>query len=121
MRVLTIALLGAAFASPSFSQPTAATAPAAPAPEAAAPAPAPAAPAPQGAGGFDMASRLAAMDTSKDGKVSKEEFTTSLPEQARGFVDQLWPRLDADADGFLTKEELAALGAGFGGGRRGEQ
>lgn len=89
MRIIAIAAVAAAVAAPAFAQPP--------------------------AGAPDPAARFAAMDTNKDGKVSKEEFVATLPEQAKGMIDQFWPRLDTNSDGFLSKEELAAMPGRRGG------
>ena len=49
---------------------------------------------------------FAAMDTDKDGKVSKKEFVAAQKDAEKGakrFAD-----LDKNNDGFLTQEEMAA-------------
>lgn len=62
--------------------------------------------------------RFVAGDTNKDGKLDKKEWLASIPEQmkANATVDQLeqmWStRLDADGDGFVTKEQFMALRMG---------
>jgi Ca2+-binding EF-hand superfamily protein len=50
--------------------------------------------------GPDLAQRLLAMDTDKDGRISKEEWK-GRPE---GFA-----RMDTDQDGFLTKSEIEEI------------
>ncbi len=69
------------------------------------------------------------MDTDKDGKISKEEFSKffeglkdKLPkggdkigDKLGGFSDKIFERLDADKDGKLTKEEFEKFGGGLGG------
>lgn len=61
--------------------------------------------------------RFAAADANKDGKLDKAEFVSSLPERAQGMADQIWSsRVDADGDGFVTKEQFMALRMGPGGG-----
>jgi Ca2+-binding EF-hand superfamily protein len=53
-----------------------------------------------------------AADKNKDGKLDKAEWMSTLPEQAKAAADQLWGRLDADGDGFITKDQFLALRAG---------
>ncbi len=67
---------------------------------------------PGGAGGQDMMARMMAMDTDKDGKISKEE----LPEFLR---ERLMERADTNKDGFLDKEELEKMQAAGAAGREG--
>src|SRR5262249_34376946 len=73
----------------------------------------------QGAGGGAMVlQRLKAMDKDGDGKVSKQEFTGP---------EGLFGRLDANNDGFITKEEAESfrpaggLGGGAGAGQGSER
>lgn len=56
--------------------------------------------------------RFVAADANKDGKLDKAEFTASIPEDRRGMVDQIWGRIDADGDGFVTKEQFMAMRRG---------
>ena len=57
--------------------------------------------------------RFVAADKNKDGKLDKAEFVASLPEQAQAMADQIWSsRVDADGDGFVTKEQFMALRQG---------
>lgn len=57
--------------------------------------------------------RFVAGDTNKDGKLDKAEWTAILPEQAKAMADQMWSsRVDADGDGFVTKEQFMALRMG---------
>lgn len=64
---------------------------------------APATPDPARVAAFEKA------DVNHDGKLDKAEFTSTLPEQAQGMVDQIWGRVDADGDGFVTKEQFLAI------------
>ena len=57
-------------------------------------------------------------DTNADGKLSKDEFTASLPEARRANADMAFGRRDANTDGAITLEEFTAPG-GRGGGRPG--
>lgn len=52
--------------------------------------------------------RFVAADTNKDGKLSKEEFTASLPAQYADRADQIFPMRDADGDGSISKAEYLA-------------
>ena len=49
---------------------------------------------------------FAAMDTDKDGKISKKEFVAQQKDATKG--ENRFKQLDKDNDGFLSKEELAA-------------
>jgi EF hand len=58
------------------------------------------------------AARFDAADANKDGKLDKAEWVTSIPEQMKANidVDQAWStRVDADGNGFITKEEYMSL------------
>ena len=57
----------------------------------------------QGRGGGDMWARMSRMDEDGDGKVSADEF--------RG-PERLYTRLDADKDGYVTKQETAKMRRG---------
>lgn len=57
--------------------------------------------------------RFVAADANKDGKLDKAEWTSVLPEQAKAMADDIWSsRVDADGDGFITKEQFLALRMG---------
>ncbi len=60
----------------------------------------------------DREAVFTAADKNKDGKLDKAEWMSTLPEQAKAAADQLWGRLDADGDGFITKAQFLALRAG---------
>jgi hypothetical protein len=61
--------------------------------------------------------RFVAADANKDGKLDKAEFVSSLPERAQAMADQIWSsRVDADGDGFVTREQFLALRMGPAGG-----
>jgi hypothetical protein len=65
--------------------------------------------------------RFVAADANKDNKLDKAEFVSSLPEQAQAMADQIWSsRVDADGDGFVTKEQYLALRMGRPGGGGGQ-
>ncbi len=49
---------------------------------------------------------FAAMDTDKDGKVSKKEFVAAQKDAAKG--ESRFAQLDKNNDGFLSQEEFAA-------------
>jgi hypothetical protein len=55
------------------------------------------------------AARFDAGDADKNGKLTKAEFTASLPEQAKGMADQIWARFDPNGKGEVTKEEYLAV------------
>ncbi|MBI1362149.1 MAG: RNA polymerase subunit sigma-70 [Alphaproteobacteria bacterium] len=63
--------------------------------------------------------RFVAADTNKDGKLSKDELTAMLPDQMKDRADMMFTRMDADGDGFVTKEEFMAMRRGGGGGAGG--
>jgi hypothetical protein len=57
--------------------------------------------------------RFVAGDKNKDNKLDKAEWLAILPEQAKPMADQMWDsRVDADGDGFITKEQFMALRMG---------
>lgn len=59
------------------------------------------------------AARFEAADKNHDGKLDKAEFISSLPAEAQAMADQIWSsRVDADGDGFVTKEQFLSLRAG---------
>ena len=64
----------------------------------------------QGQGGRDPWERLARFDEDGDGKVSRDEF--------RG-PERFFDRMDADKDGFVTKEEAQNMRRGRGDRQRG--
>lgn len=52
-------------------------------------------------------------DKNNDNKLDKAEWTSILPEQAKAMAEQMWSsRVDADGDGFITKEQFLALRMG---------
>ena len=89
--LLAVATLTAAVAAPAFAQPP--------------------------AGGRGGLPTFDAMDANKDGKVTKEELTAALPEQAKSFADRIFTARDTNKDGAITKEENDAapsMGRGRG-------
>ena len=60
----------------------------------------------QAQGMRDPWDRMQRFDTNEDGKVSREEFTGP---------DRIFDRMDADKDGFVTKEEAKNMRRGRGG------
>lgn len=88
--LLTAAAFAAAFAAPALAQPP--------------------------AGGGRGLPDFATQDANKDGKVTKEELTASLPEQAKQFADRIFDTRDANKDGSISKVESDAAPAGRGGG-----
>jgi Ca2+-binding EF-hand superfamily protein len=62
--------------------------------------------------------RFVAADKNKDGKLDKAEWLASIPEQMKAnatedMLGQMWSsRVDADGDGFITKEQYLALRMG---------
>lgn len=62
--------------------------------------------------------RFVAADKNKDGKLDKAEWLASIPEQMKAnatedMLGQMWSsRIDADGDGFITKEQYLALRMG---------
>lgn len=92
-KILACAALGALIAAPAIAQPAPMT------PE-------------------QREARFVAADANKDGKLDKAEWLSILPEQAKDMADQIWSsRIDADGDGFITKEQFLALRMGPPGGR----
>ncbi|MBL8522205.1 MAG: hypothetical protein JNN20_00815 [Betaproteobacteria bacterium] len=59
--------------------------------------------------------RLKAADKNGDGKISREEANASMPRLAKNF-----DAIDANKDGFVTKEEMRAFHE-KNGGRKGKQ
>lgn len=60
--------------------------------------------------GQDAASRFSAMDTDKDGKVSREEFFAAQPQ----MKEAAFTAIDADKDGYITLEEWEGFAKGHG-------
>ena len=64
--------------------------------------------------------RFTAGDTNKDSKLDKKEWLASIPEQMKANatadqLEQMWSsRVDADGDGFITKDQFLALRMGGG-------
>jgi hypothetical protein len=92
-KLAATSLLAAALAAPAFAQPPQLT------PE-------------------QREARFTAADKNKDGKLDKAEWLGSIPEQMKANVTedqlgQMWSaRIDADGDGFVTKEQYMALRMG---------
>ena len=60
--------------------------------------------------GETSASRFAAMDTDKDGKLSREEFFKAQP----NMKDAAFEAIDADKDGFISSGEWEGFAMGHG-------
>jgi hypothetical protein len=53
--------------------------------------------------------RFDTADANKDGKLTKAEWLTIIPDQMKERADQVWAnRFDADGDGFVSKEQFLA-------------
>lgn len=91
----------------------------------------------QGQRGGDPAALFSETDTNEDGKISEKEFTVmhekrmaqrkermgdrKRPEgREPPSAEDIFKRLDADEDGFLTKEEMQAARQRRGGGQGGQ-
>jgi len=72
---------------------------------------------PPAGGGRGGLPDFATQDVNKDGKVTKEELTSVLPEQAKQFADRIFESRDTNKDGAITKEESDAAPAMGRGGR----
>ncbi len=48
------------------------------------------------------------LDANKDGKLSKEEFMTNVPEARKAAREKRFTAMDANKDGFVTPEEMKA-------------
>ena len=53
----------------------------------------------------ELAARFAAVDTSKDGKISPEEFSAAFP----GMGGRAFEGVDTDRDGFISLDEWLAF------------
>ena len=53
--------------------------------------------------------RFVVADADKDGSLSKVEFTAVLPKRQKARVDVIWPKVDSNGDGKLTKEEFLTM------------
>jgi Ca2+-binding EF-hand superfamily protein len=61
----------------------------------------------------ERAARFATADANKDGKLSKAEWLSVLPDAVKAQADEIWStRVDADGDGFITKDQFMALRMG---------
>jgi len=74
----------------------------------------------QGQGGQGAAPRLGcqdrfdAMDTNKDGKVTKEEFMAAP--HGKGYPEQMFNAMDVKGQGYITKDQFCS-GKGMGMGK----
>src|SRR5215470_18744440 len=57
--------------------------------------------------GFGGGDALKKLDTNNDGKISKDEFSKFGGGKLAGKTDQIFNKLDADGDGFISQAELA--------------
>ncbi len=57
----------------------------------------------QRAASFDKA------DKNHDGKLTKEEWISSIPAKARDHVEEAWKRMDPDSKGYMTKDAYVAF------------
>jgi Ca2+-binding EF-hand superfamily protein len=53
--------------------------------------------------------RFVAADVDKNGSLSKVEFTEVLPKRQKVRVDTMWPKVDSNGDGKLTREEFLTM------------
>jgi hypothetical protein len=73
---------------------------------------------PPSASPAEREARFATADKNSDGKLDKAEWLASVPEQMKANVTddqlgQMWSaRIDADGDGFITKDQYLALRMG---------
>jgi hypothetical protein len=75
----------------------------------------------QGASKPGCQERFDAMDTNKDGKVSKDEFLAAP--HYKGNAEQMFKAMDVNERGYVTRDEFCSgkgmgMGKGMGGGMR---
>jgi hypothetical protein len=72
----------------------------------------------QGAPRLGCQERFDALDTNKDGQLTKDEFLAAP--HHRGNAEQMFQTMDVNGRGYLTKDEFCSgkgMGRGMGGGK----
>jgi hypothetical protein len=109
-RLAVLALVAAAIATPALAQQTAGQVAGKTPSVAAAPQEQRTPPTPE-----QRAARFDRADANKDGKLTKAEFTATLPARAADRADKMWSRLNPTGKDSMTKAEYLAAPMGHGG------